>query len=117
MIPIFAAVNKFGNVDLSEKQPLLKRSDDDSFSLDQATSAIVTIHLAMENVSFSSTALSSSNVGLRRPNMKKQLREIAANCQVKDCLLAGEVLWCPEDRSEVLTREEVDADYPELLPL
>ena len=42
------------------------------------------------------------------------LRQIAADVRVDDCLLSAEVLWTPEDQSDVLTRRDVAADYPDL---
>lgn len=100
----FRTVNKFGDRDLSEGKTT-KASDM------QATSAIVTIHLAIQG---DSTKLS----GFRfRADMINNLRRIASDAQVEDCLVAAEVDWTPSEPGETLSRDDVYADYPDLIPL
>ena len=74
-----------------------------------ATVAVVTINLCIEGDS--STQLSKIRT---RQDLKDALSRIASDSQVEECLLSGEVLWTPEDRSDTLTREEVYEDYPTL---
>ncbi len=52
-----------------------------------------------------------------RAQLRESLSRIAADAQVEDCLMAGEVLWAPEGTTEVMTEEEVLADYPDLMTI
>ena len=50
---------------------------------------------------------------------KEVLASIASDCLVDDgyCVNAVEVFWSPGDKSEVLTKRDVIADFPELIDL
>ena len=52
-----------------------------------------------------------------RKELRQILTRIAADAQVDDCLLAAELLWAPEERSDLLSPQDIAADYPELYPL
>jgi len=72
---------------------------------------VVSINLAIEG---DSTVLP----GIRyRQDVLDALSKIATDAQVGDCLLSAELLWAPEERWEVLTPNDVYADYPNLIPL
>lgn len=102
---LFLLVNKFGDKIESEK-PSRSVVGEDGF----ATNAIVTINLAIEG---DSTVLP----GIRtRKDFLDSLSKIASDAQVGECLLAGEVLWAPTGR-ESLTKDDLYADYPNLIPL
>jgi uncharacterized membrane protein len=101
---IFFTVNKFGDRDLSEGKTT-KATDM------QTTSAVVTIHLAIQG---DSTKLSGFRL---RADMINNLRRIASDAQVEDCLVAAEVDWSPSEPGETLSRDDVYADYPDLIPL
>jgi uncharacterized membrane protein len=77
----------------------------------RATAAVVTINLCIEG---DSTRIAKIR---NRAELQAVLSRIASDAQVDDCLLAGEVLWSPEDRSESLAAEDIYADYPTLYPL
>ena len=105
-----SAVNKFGDEDQSEKSGISDSTA--SSSLDKsATEAIVTIHLAIEG---DSTKLPKV---ISRTDLLLALQKIAADSVVEDCLLSAEVLWAPEEDYETLTRTDIYADYPDLVPL
>lgn len=98
-------INKFGGKNRSDEQP--GEQGDGS----KATQAVVTLNLAIEG---DSTVLTKIN---SRQDLLKVLSQIASDAQVEDCLLSGEVLWAPEGPGEVLTRDDLYVDYPELRPL
>lgn len=97
-------VNKFGGKDLSEKKAISDDSDG------KATTAVVTLALAIEGDSTKLPVIRS------RSDLYEALSKIASDAQVDDCLLSAELLWAPEGR-EYLSRDEVYADYPDLIPL
>lgn len=102
-------VNKFGGEDRSETSQS-PSSDADNFIDPKATAAVVSINLAIEG---DSTLLR----GIRyRQDLLDALSKIASDAQVDDCLFSAEVLWAPEERWEVLTKNDIYADYPNLIP-
>lgn len=74
--------------------------------------AIVTLIFAMEGDA--STQLPRITT---REDLRRALNQISADAVVSNCLLTAEILWLPEDSSETLSRDEVYADYPDLVPL
>lgn len=48
---------------------------------------------------------------------KEVLASISADCMVDDgyCLNALEIFWTPSDRKEVLSKNDVILDFPELI--
>lgn len=53
-----------------------------------------------------------------RPQLLDLLTRIGSDVQLEaNKLLSAEVLWSPEDPNEVLSKEEIFAKYPELLPM
>ena len=52
-----------------------------------------------------------------REELRQLLTSIAADTKVDECLLAAELLWAPEERQDILTKQDIAADYPELYPL
>lgn len=93
----------FGGIDRSIKR--LRQSQGDG----NATKAVITFVLAIQGDSTKISKISSLK------NVEEALRKIASDSKVDDCLLSAEILWTPEDRSETLTREDLIADYPELI--
>jgi uncharacterized membrane protein len=75
------------------------------------TIAIVTINFAMEGDSTILPVIRS------RDDLHSALSLIASDALVGDCLMTAEVLWSPEDVSETLSREEMYADFPNLVPI
>ena len=82
-----------------------------------ATFALVQIHLVIEGDSMKA-------FGQRQIETRKSLREALVQLSgdvtaVEDCVVAGEVLWAPQlqERQEVMTEENVYANYPTLWPL
>jgi uncharacterized membrane protein len=99
-------INRFGETDLSETPD---PSDDDDLS--KATAAVVTVSLSIEGDKTKLPRITT------RDDLTTALARIASDALVDDCLLAGEVLWAPEARSDKLEKEDVFADYPDLYPL
>jgi uncharacterized membrane protein len=67
---------------------------------------------------FSSLSLSSfDGAGYSISKTKEVLASIAGDCLVDDgyCVNAVEVLWTPSDRNEVLSKNDVVLDFPELI--
>ena len=50
---------------------------------------------------------------------KDVLSSVAGDCLVDGggCVNAVEVFWCPGDRKEVMTKEDLYVDFPELIDL
>lgn len=74
-----------------------------------STSAIVTIILSIEG---------SETKGISKmyawQHVWDALSRMGADMMVEDCLLGAEILWTPEKRSDVVTRRDIAADYPDL---
>lgn len=98
-------VSKFGGTDLSSRRGSSGGGDSSS----KATMAVVTLVLSIQG---DSTKVPTQIRTLA--DVEDALRKIAADVKVDDCLTGAEILWTPQDRSEVLTRKDVVADYPEL---
>lgn len=100
-------VNKFGREDRSEAA----QSQSSNVNDPKATAAVVSINLAIEGDS------TNFKNGIRyRQDLLDALSKIASDAQVDDCLLSAEVLWAPEERNELLTKNDIYADYPDLMP-
>ena len=84
--------------------------DDDSLGF-STTMAIVTLNYAMERDVAELPKITT------RADLRRALRQISADALVSDCLLTTEILWLPEDSSETLSRDEVYADFPDLVPI
>jgi uncharacterized membrane protein len=98
-------VSKYGGVDLS---PSSISSGSGSIG-SKATMVVVTLVLSIQG---DSTKVPTKIGSLA--DVEDALRKIAADVKVDDCLTGAEILWTPQDRSEVLTRKDIVADYPEL---
>jgi uncharacterized membrane protein len=101
-------VNQFGGVDRSDRSNTPTNADT---SNNYPTLAVVTLTISIEG---DSTILPTIKT---RSQLREALSRIAADAQVDDCLLGGEVLWAPEGTTEVMTEEEVLADYPDLMTI
>jgi uncharacterized membrane protein len=99
--------NVFGGVDRSVKvnRPVSSNKRDN----DNATMAVITLVMAIQGDSTKIPKISNLK------SVEDALRKIASDAKVDDCLVSAEVLWTPEDRSETLTRQDIIADYPELI--
>ena len=75
----------------------------------KATMAVVTLLIEIDGDATKLPNVSSIN------SVEEALRKIASDSRVGECLQSAEILWTPEDRSEMLTEREVVADYPELI--
>ena len=100
-------INRFGGVDFSMPRRSLDQSDSDMAS-SKATMAVVTLVLLMEESLPKGMSIQSLD------DVERVLWQVAASA---GAVLGAEILWTPEERSEVLTRKEVLADYPELRAL
>jgi len=77
-----------------------------------ATLALVQIHLVIEGNSM-------KNFGQRKVETRNSLKEALVQLSgdvnaVADCVVAGEVLWAPQQEQEVITEEDIYANYPTL---
>jgi uncharacterized membrane protein len=75
------------------------------------TIAIVTINFAMEGDSTVLPTITS------REDVHNALSMIASDALVGGCLMTAEIIWSPEDPSESLSKEEIYADFPTLIPI
>lgn len=75
------------------------------------TMAVVSINLAIEGKSLASTQIRS------RDELMRALSQIAADSQVDARLLSGEVIWSPEAPGERITKDDLYADFPNLVLL
>lgn len=75
------------------------------------TKAVVSIIMAIEGESLASAKIRS------RDDLIRTLSQVASDSQVDECLLSGEVLWSPELPGELITNEDLYADFPNLIPL
>jgi uncharacterized membrane protein len=107
-------VNLFDGVDRSDRSnhhnPVQPANNNDN-SNHYPTLAVVTLTISIEG---DSTMLPTIKT---RAQLRDAFSRIAADAQVEDCLLGGEVLWAPEGTTEVMTEEEVLADYPDLMTI
>lgn len=99
-------VNKYGGIDRSDLQR--KRLNPDG---PKATSAVVSINIAIEGDSTKLPRIRD------RRDVLDALAKLAADAQVEDCLLSAEILWSPDEPGEVLSANDIYADYPDLVPL
>ncbi|GKY99089.1 hypothetical protein MPSEU_000864500 [Mayamaea pseudoterrestris] len=100
------SVNKFGNMDRSDDQ-----SPGSANVGPRATSAIVSINVAIEGDSTKLPRIRD------RKDVLSALSKLASDAQVEECLLSAEILWAPDAPGEILTTNDVYADYPSLVPL
>ena len=70
--------------------------------------AVVTLVLAIDGDSTKVPKINSV------ADIEEALRKIASDSKVDNCLQSVEILWTPEERNEILSRQDVVADYPEL---
>jgi len=98
-------INKYKGVDYSSSQ--LQQQSYSHLPAD-ATLAVVTLVLEIQGDSTKLDPIRSSG------NVNDALARIASDVKVDDCLLSAEVLWTPQENTDVLTRRQVFEDYPEL---
>ena len=72
---------------------------------------VVSVHISIVGDSTMLPAIRDRADALRALNV------IAADAKVGDCLMAAEILWAPEGNDEVITMDDLVADYPELVAL
>lgn len=95
-------VSKFGGIDTSSSSRRSGSSDS------KATMAVVTLVMSIQGDSTAVPMIRSLK------DVEDALRKIAADVKIDDCLTGAEILWTPTDSNEVLSRQNVVADYPEL---
>jgi len=95
---------RYGGVDYSQS----RKEQELTQYRPKATMAVVTLLVAVEGDSTKLPVIRSQK------DMEEALAKIASDVKVDDCLQSAEILWTPEDRSEVLTMKEIVSDYPEL---
>jgi len=96
--------NKYGGVDYSGGDKMLPS---DGFS-PQATSAVVTLVISIDGDSTKLPQINSIN------DLEKALTRMATDVKLGDCLRSAEVLWTPDDKSDVISERDIVADYPKL---
>lgn len=77
-----------------------------------ATLALVQIHLVIEGNSM-------KDFGQRQVETRNSLKEALVQLSgdvntITDCVVAGEVLWAPQQEQEVITEKDIYANYPTL---
>lgn len=103
-------VSKFSIQNYNAKSA--ETTDSDESNIDnngKATMAVVSVHFVTEGEDI-------SHFKNMRADVVNLLRWTAATVPVT-ALLAGEVLWSPQDIADTLTRQDIDERYPELTPL
>jgi uncharacterized membrane protein len=104
---------------MSQYHTAVSNFNDESYSADtasdltvadgKATMAVVTVNIVLEG----EKVLPTRRV---RADVINLVRWMAATVPVAS-LVAGEVLWTPQQPYDTLTREVLDQRYPELVPL
>ena len=101
-----------------EDQADARRCDDgendeasDSAPTHQSTKAAVTLNVVIEGDSTKFQKIRT------RSQLREALSKISADSQVGACLVSGELMWTPEERSDYLTEEDLFVEYPSLYPL
>lgn len=89
-------------------------TDGDNFFKPLATMAVVSLGLCIEGDSLSTGIAKQVR---DREDVRKALSQIATDVQTEECLLSAEVLWTPEEDTDILSEEDIYADYPDLYPL
>jgi uncharacterized membrane protein len=77
-------------------------------SLGEPTYMVATLVVLLRNGKALNDITSTSD-------LREALQELAAAVSVEDNLLAAEVLWTPEDDNDVMDREEMFLNFPELV--
>lgn len=95
--------NRYGGVDYGSG-----RSSFEDKATGQATSAVVTILIAIEGDKTKFPTINNIS------DLQKALTTMATDVKVDDCLRSAEVLWTPDDNVDVLTERDVIVDYPKL---
>ena len=83
----------------------------DSAPTHQSTKAVVTLNIVIEGDSTKFRKIRT------RSQLREALSKISADSEVGDCLVSGELMWTPEERSDHLTEEDLIVEYPSLYPL
>jgi hypothetical protein len=78
---------------------------------------IVLCSLLINSIYFSSLFLRFDGAGYSIGQTKEVLASIASDCLIDDgyCVNAFEALWTPSDRKEVLSKNDITLDFPELI--
>jgi uncharacterized membrane protein len=100
--------NKYGGVDYSSRDVSGQMESSNTGYSPQATSAVVTLVIAIDGDSTKLPQINNMN------DLEKALTKIATDVKVDDCLRSAEILWTPDDKNDVLSKEDVNADYPKL---
>jgi uncharacterized membrane protein len=98
------AVSKFGAEPTHAAQRRAERSAESRL-------AVVSLHVSILGDSTMLPAVRDRADALRALNV------IAADAKVGECLMGAEILWAPEDKDEIVTMDDLVADYPELVSL
>ncbi len=102
--------NKYGGVDYTSSRDVsgqMESASNTGYS-PQATSAVVTLVIAIDGDSTKLPQINNMN------DLEKALTGIATDVKVDDCLRSAEILWTPDDKNDVLSKEDVNEDYPKL---
>eukprot|EP00529_Nitzschia_sp_RCC80_P026675 CAMPEP_0113478464 /NCGR_PEP_ID=MMETSP0014_2-20120614/20770_1 /TAXON_ID=2857 /ORGANISM="Nitzschia sp." /LENGTH=286 /DNA_ID=CAMNT_0000371657 /DNA_START=117 /DNA_END=977 /DNA_ORIENTATION=- /assembly_acc=CAM_ASM_000159 len=90
--------------------------DDDGDSTSTSSSTLVVVSLVVE-IQGDSTTFQGAGYSLVKT--KEVLASIASDALVDDgyCVNAVEIFWTPSDRDEVMTKQDMILDFPELIDL
>eukprot|EP00529_Nitzschia_sp_RCC80_P030035 CAMPEP_0113474630 /NCGR_PEP_ID=MMETSP0014_2-20120614/18689_1 /TAXON_ID=2857 /ORGANISM="Nitzschia sp." /LENGTH=306 /DNA_ID=CAMNT_0000367495 /DNA_START=107 /DNA_END=1027 /DNA_ORIENTATION=- /assembly_acc=CAM_ASM_000159 len=91
--------------------------DDDESSSTSSSSTLVVVSLVVEIQGDSTTF--DAGAGYSLVKTKEVLASIASDALVDDgyCVNAVEIFWTPSDRTEVMTKQDMIIDFPELIDL
>jgi hypothetical protein len=112
-------VNKFGGDQLIRSDEGTRQSEVGLSSNAAATTAVVTLNVSIEGDSTFSVLQRQQNGGTvrSRQDLLVILSRIATDVPMGECLLSGEVLWAPSTAAEVMTRDDLYVNYPNLITL
>jgi len=98
-------ISRYGGVDYGSKVSGASSSPNDTH---KATMAVVTLLLSIDGDSTQVPKIRSAS------DVASALSRIASDVKVGECLRSAEILWTPEERSDVLSTRDILADYPDL---
>jgi len=98
-------VNRVNGMDRSNE----RQAEDSLSSIGKPTVAIVTLIVALEGRKFPEV----NDI----PTLRSALSQLGSDVIESDGLLAGEILWTPEEAWETILPDDIPMSYPKLIPL
>jgi uncharacterized membrane protein len=109
--------NDLSNTEASKfEKEYVPDDDDDDGSTPGASTTLVVVSVVLE-IQGDSTEFEGAGYSLVKT--KQVLSSIASDCLVDDgyCVNAVEVFWIPSDPNEIMTKNDMILDFPELIDL